>query len=126
MITPTVSNTKSLSGRRYAGTLRLRRRHPPRNKHSISPTSFLNLLVAQLAAQSEWARSHTDFIGQMAQFSTLQQSRSMQGDWEEPRGQDFLQANGMLAKTVLVQISARGDDKWCVVSAVGMQIEQLT
>jgi flagellar basal-body rod modification protein FlgD len=92
---------------------------------TLGQEEFLQLLVTQLTTQDPLnPQKDTDFIAQVAQFTALEQSRSMQTDIAQMRGQQqLLQANALLGKTVDLQLGedmqARG-----VVSAV--QIEDGT
>jgi flagellar basal-body rod modification protein FlgD len=89
---------------------------------TLGQEDFLKLLVTQMTTQDPLnPMKDTDFIAQMAQFSTLEQTRVMQADIARLRAdQQFLQAQELLGKVVDLQYDketiARG-----VVSAV--QIE---
>jgi flagellar basal-body rod modification protein FlgD len=74
---------------------------------TLGQDDFLKLLVAQLSAQDPMnPQKDTEFIAQMAQFSSLEQTRSMQSDIAGLRGeQQVLQANGMIGRTVALQDS---------------------
>ena len=62
---------------------------------TLSQDDFLKLLVAQLTTQDPLnPQSDTEFIAQMAQFTALEQSKSMQSDIAQ------LQANGMIGRLV--------------------------
>ena len=89
---------------------------------TLSQQDFLNLLVAQLSAQDPLNPiSNTDFIAQMAQFSTLQQTQTMQQDLAGIQaGQSALQGTSLLGQTVQVQPSS-GQPVTGVVSAVSFQ-----
>jgi flagellar basal-body rod modification protein FlgD len=89
---------------------------------TLSQQDFLKLLVAQLSAQDPMNPvSNTDFAAQMAQFSTLQTTQTMQTNLAGLQaGQAVLQANGLLGRTVQVQ-SALGQLASGVVSAVSIQ-----
>ncbi|MFO1497087.1 MAG: flagellar hook capping FlgD N-terminal domain-containing protein [Verrucomicrobiota bacterium] len=64
----------------------------------LGQEDFLQLLVAQMTTQDPLnPQKDTEFIAQMAQFSALEQSKSMQADMA------MLQANGLLGKTVELQ-----------------------
>jgi flagellar basal-body rod modification protein FlgD len=69
---------------------------------TLTQDDFLKLLVAQLTSQDPLnPREDTEFIAQMAQFSALEQSKSMQSDIARLRAeQELLQANGLLGRTV--------------------------
>jgi flagellar basal-body rod modification protein FlgD len=50
-------------------------------------------------------QSDTQFIAQMAQFSALEQSKTMSADMAQMRSdQDLIQANNLLGKTVSLQL----------------------
>jgi flagellar basal-body rod modification protein FlgD len=72
---------------------------------TLTQEDFLKLLVAQLSAQDPLnPQTDTQFIAQMAQFSALEQSKSMQSDIAQLRSQqELLQANALLGRTVAVQ-----------------------
>ena len=91
-------------------------------QQTLNQDDFLKLLVAQLSAQDPMNPvSNTDFIAQMAQFSTLQQTQSMQTDLVGLQaGQTVLQANGLLGRTVQVQ-TAQGQTDTGIVSSIGYQ-----
>ena len=74
---------------------------------TLGQNDFLKLLVAQLSAQDPMnPQKDTEFIAQMAQFSSLEQTRSMQSDLAGLRGvQQVWQANGMIGRTVALQDS---------------------
>jgi flagellar basal-body rod modification protein FlgD len=82
---------------------------------TLSQADFLKLLVAQLSAQDPMNPvSNTDFIGQMAQFSALQETQSMQ---QTVAG---LQASNLLGQTVQVQ-DGKGQAATGVVSSIQFQ-----
>lgn len=91
-------------------------------QQTLGQKDFLNLLVAQLSAQDPMnPMSNTDFIAQMAQFSTLQQSQTMQQNLASIQaGQTALQANALLGETVQVQTS-QGQSVSGVVTGVNFQ-----
>lgn len=72
---------------------------------TLGQDDFLKLLVAQMAAQDPLnPQKDTDFIAQMASFSTLEQSKTMQSDLAGIRSdQQVLQANSLLGRTVILQ-----------------------
>lgn len=76
---------------------------------TLNQDDFLKLLVAQMTAQDPMnPQSNADFAAQMAQFSALEQSRSMQTDMAQMRNdQQVLQANGLLGRTVTLQSDAQ-------------------
>jgi flagellar basal-body rod modification protein FlgD len=77
-------------------------RIPSRN---LTQDDFLKLVVAQMTTQDPMnPRKDTEFIAQMAQFSLLEQSKSMQTELAQLRtDQLFLQANAMLGRVVELQ-----------------------
>lgn len=74
-------------------------RIPGRN---LGQEDFLKLLVAQLSAQDPMnPQKDTEFIAQMAQFSSLEQTRAMQADISGLRSdQRLAQANALIGRTV--------------------------
>ena len=72
---------------------------------TLGQQDFLKLLVAQLAAQDPLnPKKDTEFIAQMAQFSSLEQAKSMEANLAALRvQQDFLQANALLGREVNLQ-----------------------
>jgi flagellar basal-body rod modification protein FlgD len=75
---------------------------------TLGQDDFLKLLVTQLTSQDPMApKSDTEFIAQMASFSSLEQAKSMQADIAKLRAdQQILQANSFLGRTVEVQVDA--------------------
>ena len=75
---------------------------------TLGQNDFLKLLVTQMTSQDPMnPQKDTDFIAQMAQFSTLEQSKTMQTDIAGLRSQQqFLQANALLGHTVGLQVNA--------------------
>ncbi|MBI4324916.1 MAG: flagellar hook assembly protein FlgD [Chloroflexi bacterium] len=109
--------SSAISG--FAATETAASRLPAR---TLNQDDFLKLLIAQLTTQDPLSpRKDTDFIAQMAQFSALEQSKSMQSDLARLRAdQELLKANALIGRTVDIQsddgAAARG-----VVSAVEVQ-----
>ena len=68
----------------------------------MNQDDFLDLVVAQMTNQDPLnPRTDTEFIAQMAQFSALEQSKTMQSDMASLRKeQQLLQANAVLGRTV--------------------------
>ena len=66
----------------------------------LGQNEFLKLLVTQMRNQDPMAPvSDTEFIAQMAQFSSLEQTKSMSADITKLRqGNDFLQATDLNVK----------------------------
>ncbi len=88
---------------------------PQLPQQTINQDDFLKLLVAQLSAQDPMNPvSDTDFAAQMAQFSTLQQTQTMQKDMSG------MQAASLLGKNVEVQ-NAKGQIDIGAVSAITLQ-----
>ena len=84
-------------------------------QQTLGQNDFLKLLVAQMTSQDPLnPESGTDFVAQLAQFSSLQTSQAMQGDLAS------LQANGLIGRTVSVS-TATGVPISGVVSAVQVQ-----
>ena len=64
----------------------------------LDQDDFLKLFVAQMTSQDPLnPKTDTDFVAQMAQFSSLEQSRAMQGDMAK------LQANTLIGRLVEFQ-----------------------
>jgi flagellar basal-body rod modification protein FlgD len=81
---------------------------------SLGQQDFLNLLVAQLTNQDPLnPQTNTDFVAQMAQFSSLQQATNMQQDIAQMR------ADSLLGQNVQLQTSS-GDSVTGTVSAVNI------
>jgi len=76
-------------------------------QQTLGQADFLKLLIAQLTAQDPLnPQSNTDFVAQMAQFSSLQTSQNMQTNLTEMNSQQqFSTAAGLLGQTVQVQNS---------------------
>ena len=89
---------------------------------TLGENQFLQLLMTQLQNQDPMSpMDNTQFIAQMAQFSTLQQTQTMQQDLAGIQaGQVALQASSLLGQTVQVQPSS-GQAVSGVVSAVNFQ-----
>ena len=75
--------------------------------NTLDQDDFLQLVVAQLSNQDPMnPQSDTEFIAQMAQFTSLEQSKSMQSDIAQLRtDQQFLQANALIGRKVQVEDS---------------------
>jgi flagellar basal-body rod modification protein FlgD len=76
-------------------------------QQTLGQADFLKLLVAQLSAQDPMNPvSNTDFAAQMAQFSTLQTTQTMQTNMAAVQaGTGVLVADSLLGKTVNLQTS---------------------
>jgi flagellar basal-body rod modification protein FlgD len=75
---------------------------------TLGQNDFLKLLVTQMTSQDPLnPQKDTDFIAQMAQFSALEQSKTMQTDMAQLRTQQqFVQANALIGQTVELQLPA--------------------
>jgi flagellar basal-body rod modification protein FlgD len=75
-------------------------------QQSLGQDDFLRLLITQMSSQDPLNPvSNSDFIAQMAQFSTLQQTTNMQTDMAAMRSQqDIVQANSMIGRDVDLQV----------------------
>lgn len=89
---------------------------------TLTQDDFLKLLVAKLSSQDPLNPTQdTEFISQMAQFSSLEQSKSMQSDIASLRTeQQITQANSLIGRTVELDTGA-GAAAGGTVSAVTMQ-----
>lgn len=72
---------------------------------SLDQQDFLNLMVTQLKMQDPLnPQSNTDFIAQMAQFSSLSTNTSTNSKITELQStEQFQQANGLLGRMVVLQ-----------------------
>ena len=72
---------------------------------TLGQNDFLKLLVTQMTSQDPLhPQKDTDFIAQMAQFSSLEQSKTMASDVSKLRAQqNFSQAYSLLGQTVSLQ-----------------------
>jgi flagellar basal-body rod modification protein FlgD len=75
---------------------------------ALGQQDFLKLLVAQLSAQDPLnPQKDTDYLAQLAQFSSLEQTKSMQTDLAQLRSdQQMTQAQALLGRTVQIQTGA--------------------
>lgn len=75
---------------------------------TLGQEDFLKLLIAQLQAQDPMnPQKDTEFISQMASFSALEQSKTMQQDIAALRGdQQILQANALIGRVVALPNAA--------------------
>ena len=73
---------------------------------SLGQDDFLRLLVTQMTSQDPLnPQKDTDFIAQMASFTSLEQTKSMGADIAQVRSdQQLLQANSLLGRTVTMQV----------------------
>lgn len=74
---------------------------------TLGQNDFLKLLVTQMTSQDPMnPQKDTDFIAQMAQFSSLEQSKTMQSDIAALKAQQSVaQANSMIGATVTLQVN---------------------
>jgi flagellar basal-body rod modification protein FlgD len=89
---------------------------------TLGQADFLKLMVAQLSSQDPMNPvSSTDFAAQLAQFSTLQATQSMQtGVASVQSGLAGMEANSLLGATVSLQTLA-GQNVTGVVSSIQYQ-----
>jgi Flagellar hook capping protein len=75
---------------------------PPK---TLSQEDFFQLLIAQMTAQDPMnPLSNAEFMGQMAQFSALEQTRSLETTISKMRNeQQMLQANTLIGRDVSIQ-----------------------
>lgn len=99
MSTNAVSPVSSVANKADETTVRL-------PSKVLGQDDFLKLLVAQLSAQDPLnPQKDTEFIAQMAQFSSLEQTRAMQADLAGLRtDQRIQQATEMIGKTVTLKL----------------------
>jgi flagellar basal-body rod modification protein FlgD len=95
---------------------------PSATNQTLGQADFLKLMVAQLSSQDPMNPvSSTDFAAQLAQFSTLQATQSMQtGVASVQSGLAGLEANSLLGATVSLQTLA-GQNVTGVVSSIQYQ-----
>lgn len=69
---------------------------------TLDQEDFLRLVVAQMVNQDPLKpQADTEFLAQMAQFTVLEQTKSMQAELERLRSeQQLLQANALLGRVV--------------------------
>ncbi len=75
---------------------------PRAHKTTLGQDDFLKLLVAKMSSQDPLKpQEDTDFIAQMAQFSTLEQSKTMASDIASlSEQQRMLTATGLIGRSV--------------------------
>ena len=80
------------------------------HKSTLGQDDFLKLLVTKMSAQTPMnPQADTEFIAQMAQFSSLEQAKSMTADIAMLKSQqEVLTANGLIGRSVTV---TEGDKK---------------
>jgi flagellar basal-body rod modification protein FlgD len=74
------------------------------HKTELGQDDFLKLLVTKMSSQDPMnPQADTDFIAQMAQFSSLEQTKSMSSDIATLKAQqEVLTANGLIGRNVTV------------------------
>jgi flagellar basal-body rod modification protein FlgD len=74
------------------------------HKTTLGQDDFLKLLVTKMSSQDPMnPQGDTEFIAQMAQFSSLEQSRSMTADMAMLKAQqEVLTANGLIGRNVTI------------------------
>jgi flagellar basal-body rod modification protein FlgD len=74
------------------------------HKSTLDQNDFLKLLVTKMSAQDPMnPQADTEFIAQMAQFSSLEQAKSMTADMALLKSQqEVLTANGLIGRSVTV------------------------
>ena len=75
---------------------------------TLGQDDFLKLLVTQMSNQDPMnPQKDTEFVAQMAQFTSLEQTRSMQADIAQLRSdQHMAQANALLGRAVELQVDS--------------------
>jgi flagellar basal-body rod modification protein FlgD len=75
---------------------------------TLDQGDFLKLLVTQMTSQDPLnPKSDLDSIAQMASFSALEQSKSMEAQMQQLTSQQqILQANSMIGRTVTLQLDS--------------------
>ena len=88
---------------------------------SLNKDDFLKLLITQLSNQDPLKpMDDTQFIAQMAQFTSLQQSKTMESDLSQLNSShQATQANSLLGQTVTLQID-KSNQTQGVVSGVDL------
>ena len=96
----TVSSIVSNSAVDAQGLMAAARTH----KTELGQDDFLKLLVTKMGAQDPMnPQADTDFIAQMAQFSSLEQAKTMSTDMDTLKSQQqVLTANGLIGRNVAV------------------------
>lgn len=75
---------------------------------TLSQEDFFQLLIAQMTSQDPMNPvSNAEFMGQMAQFSTLEQTRTLEANISAMRTeQQMVQANTLIGRNVTLQIGS--------------------
>ena len=91
----------------------------------LDQDDFLRLLLTKLTSQDPLnPEKDSDFIAQMAQFSSLEQSKAMQADMAALRTeQQLLQASALIGHTVQIQM---GDETVRAGIVAGVKVEDGT
>lgn len=89
---------------------------------SLGQDDFLKLLVTQMTTQDPLSpKGDLDFIGQMASFTSLEQTRAMIADLSVLRSdQEILKANALIGRTVEIDLGD-GKSSFGVVSEVRVE-----
>jgi flagellar basal-body rod modification protein FlgD len=89
---------------------------------TLGQDDFLKLLTTQMSSQDPMdPQKDTDFIAQMAQFSSLEANTSMQKDLAAiSTQQQFTTATALLGQTVTLQVDSNGVTTQGVVSSISM------
>lgn len=95
---------------------------PVYGSKTLGQEEFLKILVAQMTTQDPMSPTKdTDFFGQMATFSSLEQTKAMQADIAGMRAdQEILQANALIGRMVKVQVD-KNNQTYGVVGAVHVE-----
>ena len=98
-----VNNVTSATEPQYSTPLRV-------HKSTLGQDDFLKLLVTKMSSQDPMnPQGDAEFIAQMAQFSALEQAKSMTADIALLKAQqEVLTANGLIGRTVTI---TEGDDQ---------------
>ncbi|MCC6233753.1 MAG: flagellar hook assembly protein FlgD [Verrucomicrobiales bacterium] len=91
-------------------------------KQTLGQDDFLQLLVTQLTQQDPMSpKSDSEFISQMASFSSLEQTKLMLTDISAMRvDQELLQANSLLGRMVTLRAGSK-EETTGLVSAVHVE-----
>jgi flagellar basal-body rod modification protein FlgD len=97
-IPATTSSTSAAANAAYANRIPVR---------TLNQNDFLKLVVAQMTSQDPLnPQKDSDFVAQLTQFTTLEQTKTMQSDISELRAQqEFLQADATLGRVVSLENS---------------------
>jgi flagellar basal-body rod modification protein FlgD len=97
----TIDNTAATSSIDWAAVA-----NPRVPTKQLGQNDFLRLLLTKLTSQDPLnPEKDSDFIAQMAQFSSLEQSKAMQKDMSALRlEQQLMQASSLIGQTVQLQV----------------------